>query len=88
MSVYKEGNGWTAYIYYVDWQGNKKRKKKMGFATKREAKEYETQFLLSKSRDVNMKFNNFIEITLNYAHLYPSTQLDMVAQLDKLGRIE
>lgn len=62
MSVYKEGNGWTAYIYYVDWQGNKKRKKKMGFATKREAKEYETQFLLSKSRDVNMKFNNFIDI--------------------------
>ena len=38
---------------------------KRGFATKREALEYEREFLASKSRDLNMFFESFVEIYLN-----------------------
>ena len=56
---------WTVQCYYRDWQGNPKRKHKRGFRTKHEALEYERNFLLAQSRDVNMSFGQFVECYLS-----------------------
>ena len=42
---------WKVYIRYKDWQGIGQVHTKRGFATKREALEYEREFLLKKSKD-------------------------------------
>jgi len=39
---------WKVYIRYKDWQGVGQVHTKRGFATKREALEYEREFLLKK----------------------------------------
>ena len=46
MPVYKtEKNGtWYAMVRYKDWKGERKQKCQRGFATKREAQEWERQF--------------------------------------------
>ena len=41
----KKKNAWYASFYYTDWTGKRKKKFKRGFATKREALEFEQQFL-------------------------------------------
>lgn len=61
----KERGTWKIYLRYVDWQGVKQIHTKRGFATKREALEYEREFLASKSRDLNMLFESFVEIYLS-----------------------
>ena len=39
MSVTQAENGtWEVSVWYKDWQGERKRKHKRGFATKREAR--------------------------------------------------
>ena len=53
---------WKVYIRYKDWQGVGQVHTKRGFATKREALEYERKFLLKKSKDVNMGFPQFVEV--------------------------
>jgi len=52
MPVYKESNNktWYVSVRYEDWTGKKNRKVKRGFATKREAVEWERRFLLKVSR--------------------------------------
>ena len=47
MSVYKdEQRGtWYCMFRYHDWTGKQKQKCKRGFKTKKEAKEYEEEFL-------------------------------------------
>ena len=55
---------WTMYVRYTDWQGERKAKKKMGFKTKKEALEYEREFLAKKSKDLNMSFESFVEVYL------------------------
>lgn len=64
MSVTKDSKRgtWTVYLRYVDWQGEKREHRKRGFATKREAQQYEREFLLGKARDTNMSFAHFVEI--------------------------
>ncbi|OPA77082.1 hypothetical protein BFG05_03965 [Campylobacter pinnipediorum subsp. pinnipediorum] len=63
MSVNKEKNGkCTVYVKYTDWQGKRKAKHKRGFITKREALEWEREFITSKSLDMNMKFETFVDI--------------------------
>jgi integrase len=57
-----ERNTWTSQFYYTDWQGNKKKKKKRGFSTKKEALEYEREFLLKQSNDTTMLFNSLYEL--------------------------
>ena len=39
---------WLIQYRYTDWQGNRKKSTKRGFATKREAEEWARQFLLSQ----------------------------------------
>ena len=64
MPAYKDQKKgtWYAAFYYEDWQGVRKKKLKRGFATKKEALEWERQFLLQQAADLNMKFGDFVEI--------------------------
>lgn len=55
---------WTVYARYTDWQGKVKVLHKRGFKTKREAVEYEREYLLKKSKDVTMSFAQFVECYL------------------------
>lgn len=66
MSVYKDKwngykNSWRVEIHYKDWQGKKRRHEKRGFDTKKEAQEYEREFLAKIARDINMRFGSFID---------------------------
>ncbi|WP_295161244.1 Arm DNA-binding domain-containing protein [Selenomonas sp. AE3005] len=61
MSVYKKitASGrvsWYAIFYYRDWNGQRKQKKKEGFATQREAKAYERDFIECRSGTPKMTF--------------------------------
>lgn len=70
MSVFKDnwngygGKKWRVSLRYTDWQGKKRSHDKRGFNTKKEALEYERQFIAKKSKDLNMGFEQFIEIYL------------------------
>ena len=65
MSVNKMSNGkWYCSFYYTDWQGNRKRKKKEGFTTQREAKAYESNFLNKMSLNCSMTFSNLVKLYL------------------------
>lgn len=47
---------WYANFYYTDWLGQKQHKCKRGFDTKREAQEWERNFLESTSKDPTITF--------------------------------
>lgn len=55
---------WKVYCYYTDWQGNRKPKTKRGFVTKKEALEWEREFLQKYTKDINMSFEAFVAIYL------------------------
>ena len=49
MAIYKNNNGtWYVMIRYQDWTGARKQKCKRGFATRKEAADWELQFKLQK----------------------------------------
>ena len=50
---------------YVNWKGERKQKCKRGFATKREAQEWERMFKLQTSSDLDMSFEAFTELYIN-----------------------
>lgn len=63
MAVYKDKNSkWYVSVYYDDWRGERSRKLKRGFSTKREAAEWERQFLNRSKSDLDMTFESFIEL--------------------------
>lgn len=66
MSAYKdEKRGtWKVFFYYTDWSGQRKGKTKRGFATKREALEWERAFLAESQGDLNMRFEAFVAVYL------------------------
>lgn len=64
MPAYKDGKTWTARFYYTDYTGVRKQKYKRGFATQREAKEYEREFTAQTSRSINMTFGKLVEVYL------------------------
>ena len=49
-------------VRYHDWKGEKKQKCKRGFATKRDAQEWERTFLLKEAGDLDMTFEAFLEL--------------------------
>ena len=55
---------WYAIFYYTDWTGTRKQKKKEGFATQREAKEYERQFLERVAGTPEMSFGALADLYL------------------------
>ncbi len=64
VSKDKERRTWKVYIRYTDWQNKQRVHTKRGFSTKREALEYERNFLQGTARDINMGFSQFVEIYL------------------------
>ena len=64
MAAFKnEKNGtWYVQFRYTDWMGVRQQKLKRGFATKREAQEWEREFLMQKQADVTMSFASFAEL--------------------------
>ena len=67
MPVFKnEDNGtWYVMARYVNWKGERKQKCKRGFATKREAQEWDRMFKLQTSSDLDMSFEAFTELYIN-----------------------
>lgn len=64
MSVYKnEKRGtWLVTFRYRDWDGTRRQKKKEGFKTKREAQEYEREFLRKQGGGSDMSFGSLCEL--------------------------
>ena len=64
MSVYKDPNNNTWKVLYrmTDWKGDRKQSTKRGFKTKREALEWEREFLCKKQADLDMTFESFVDI--------------------------
>ena len=51
---------WFCQFRYTDNNGNKKQKRKRGFKTKKEAKEFERDFLATQQQSLEMKFSQFL----------------------------
>ena len=83
-SVYK-GKFWRVCCYYKDWRGELVRHEKRGFATRREAVEYEHMFLAKQTKDINMAFNAFVDIYLRDVtpQLKKSTIANKIQIIDK-----
>ena len=64
MPAYKDEkqNTWYCLFYYRDWQGNKKKKQKRGFRTKKEALEWENNYKLTANANMDMTMGEFVEI--------------------------
>lgn len=62
MPVFKNDDNGTWYVMarYVNWKGERKQKCKRGFATKKEAQEWERMFQLQNSSDLDMSFGTSI----------------------------
>lgn len=73
MPAYKDKNNgkWFCKFYYKDWQGKTKQKWKRGFRTKKDALQFEREFLCSRDTGPDMTF----------AHLYNLYMQDMSARL-------
>ncbi len=64
MSAYKDAKTgkWYTFFYYRDFTGKNKGKTKRGFATKREALEWERNFKQTQSGNLEMTFGSFVTI--------------------------
>lgn len=64
MPVYQDKTTGKYYFtcYYVDWQGERRRKVKRGFTLARDAKKAEREFLDQYAEQCNMSFSAFYEI--------------------------
>lgn len=58
----KDRGTYTVRVRYKDFNGENRVHKKRGFKLKREAKEYETEFLRKLGSTTNMDFASFVEI--------------------------
>ena len=66
MPSYKDEatSKWYCKFYYEDYTGKRKQKKKRGFDTKREAQEWEREFLLKRQGDPDMTLQSLAELYL------------------------
>lgn len=64
MAAYRDGKRgkWYVSFHYRDWTGADKRKLKRGFDSKKEALEWEREFLAGQAGDLAMSFGQFVEI--------------------------
>ena len=58
----KDTKKWTAQWFETNAKGEKKKRRKRGFDTKREALEFECQKKLSSVRSMDMKLSDFMEV--------------------------
>lgn len=62
MAASKDESGtWSVNFRYIDWQGAPRRKHKRGFKTKREALNWEREFLSQCAGDLTMTFATFFD---------------------------
>ena len=77
MPVYKneERNTWYVSFRYKDWTGKNIKKKKEGFARKKDALEYERNFKAKHSGSCQMNFRSMTELYLEEEkhHLKPTS---------------
>lgn len=64
MSVAKDPKTgkWYSKFRYTDWTGKRVQKKKTGFPTKREAQEWEREFLTKAAASCDMSFASLVEL--------------------------
>lgn len=64
LPVYKDEkrNTWYCKCNYRDWLGESKSKMKRGFVTKKEALEWEREFLQRQSASMDMKLSSFVDV--------------------------
>lgn len=68
---------WYAAFNYTDWTGKKKHTCKRGFATQREAKEYERSFLDQQKDNSDILFKNLVENYMeDMSHRLKPTTMD------------
>lgn len=58
----KDNKRWYCAFYYTDWTGARKKKKKEGFLTKKEADEFEKNFLEKLEISSNINFKTLVDI--------------------------
>jgi len=66
MAVFKDETRNTYYVktYYIDYTGEKKQKKKRGFKLKKDAVNWEREFLLQMQGEPDMTLNSLAELDL------------------------
>lgn len=71
----KKHNTWYAKFNYKNWKGETKFTTKRGFATKREAVEYESEFKLHIAGNLDMTFEEFVKVYReeHFPRVRPST---------------
>jgi len=64
MPAYKDNakSTWYVSFYYQNWKGARERKLKRGFRTKKDALEWERDFLQQQASDMDMTFAAFVEL--------------------------
>ncbi len=64
MPIYKdkERDTWFCKFNYKDWRDETKTKLKRGFRTKKEAQEWEREFLQVQQADMDMEFSKFVDV--------------------------
>lgn len=62
MAAFKDGKTWRVVFYYKDYTGKNNQTTKRGFATKKEALEWEREFLLKANFNNNMTFKSLYEL--------------------------
>lgn len=65
MPAYRDESGnktWYCRFYYTNWKGEKLTKKKRGFSTKKEALNWEQEFLNQHSESIDMTFREFFTL--------------------------
>lgn len=65
MPVYKDEKGrgtWYVSVYYTDWKGVRHKKKKRGFERKKDAQEWEHEFISQQTKSCDMSFSSLVEL--------------------------
>lgn len=84
MPAYKDSKTgtWFVKFYCKDWTGENKQIKKRGFATKREALDYERNYKIRQENNLDMTFGEFwklytedVKIMSNSTHGLPKNTL-------------
>lgn len=68
--ILKNGTtSWISRFYYTDWNGERKQKKKEGFRTKKEAREYEIEFLSKSNPTPDIKFSTLYDLYMEHCEI-------------------
>lgn len=58
----KKSGKWNSTFYYTDWTGERKKKFKRGFETKKEAQAFEMEYIRKAGADMDMKLGTFVDV--------------------------